>query len=176
MHMDASHNLHGLALPALSRRKFLFTALSLVSLAVVDPWTIARAADGDAGLNTFMQVSKLVSKETLDPVTGAALYQALRQSDQAFDANLNQLAKQMAATPGITIEALAEKLDNTKQAALRDTLNKVVSAWYLGVVGFQTYAYESALMFRVTDDVLSPPSYVRRGPLYWAKSTNLPSN
>jgi hypothetical protein len=176
MHMNASHDLHGLALPALSRRKFLFTALSLAALVVVDPWTMARAADGDAGLNTFMQVSKLVSKEVLDPVTGAALYQALRQGDQAFDTNLSELARQIAATPGITIEALAEKLDNNKQTALRDTLNKVVSAWYLGVVGFQTYAYESALMFRVTDDVLSPPSYVRRGPLYWADSTNLPSH
>ena len=174
--MDALHDSHGLALPTLSRRKFLFTALSLASLAVVDPWAIAHAAGSDAGLNTFMQVSRLVSKEPLDPVTGSALYQALRQSDQAFDAHLNELARQIAAAPGIAIEALAEKLDDNKQAGLRDTLSKVVSAWYLGVVGFRTYAYESALMFRVTDDVLSPPSYVRRGPLYWARSTDLPSN
>jgi hypothetical protein len=176
MHMDASHGLSGLVRPTLSRRKFLVTALSLASLAIVDPWAMAHAADDDAGLSAFMRVSALVSKESLDPVTGAALYQALRQGNQGFDASLNELAGLIAAAPGITIETLAQKLDDNKQAAWRDTLNQVVSAWYLGVVGFRTYAYESALMFRATDDVLSPPSYVRRGPLYWAKSIDLPSH
>lgn len=174
--MNASFIPHHHGLPGISRRKFLFTALSLAALAVVDPLAVVHAAQGNAGLDTFMQVSKRISKESLDPVTGAALYQALRQEDQDFDASLDQLAKQIAAKPGMTIEALAENLDKTKQTALRDTLNKVVSAWYLGVVGFRTYAYESALMFRLTDDVLSPPSYVRRGPLYWADSNSLPSN
>lgn len=174
--MDASHIQHDHYLPCISRRTFLFTALSLVSLTAVDPLSIVHAAQRDAGLDTFMQVSKLVSKESLDPVTGAALYQALRQADQDFDANLSKLAKQIAARSGITVEALVENLDNTRQTVLRDTLNKVVSAWYLGVVGFRTFAYESALMFRMTDDVLSPPSYVRRGPLYWANSIHLPSH
>lgn len=174
--MDASCMPPDHGLRNVSRRKFLFTALSLASLAAVDPWAVARVAQGDAGLDRFMQVSRRVSKETLNPVTGAALYQALRQEDQDFDANLSKLAQQLAAKPGMTIEALAENLDSTRQAALRNTLNKVISAWYLGVVGFRTYAYESALMFRLTDDVLSPPSYVRRGPLYWVNSISLPSN
>ncbi|GAB2569420.1 hypothetical protein GCM10027066_10090 [Dyella jejuensis] len=123
-----------------------------------------------------MRVSKLVSKDASNPMTGAALYQALKRSDREFDANLGRLVTWIASTPGTTIEALAESLDGGRQAVMRDTLNKIVSAWYLGVVGFQTCAYESALMFRPTDDVLSPPSYVRRGPLYWAASIQLPPN
>jgi hypothetical protein len=175
--MDASSNTHDRLLTKTGRRKFVFATLSLASLAVVDLWADvhANAAAEDTGTNTFMQVSRLVSSKTLNPVTGAALYQALSQADRNFDANLAALAKQIAATPAITIEALADDLDRNQQTALRDTLNKIVSAWYLGVVGFRTYAYQTALMFSVVGDVLSPPSYVRRGPLYWTTSTSLPS-
>jgi hypothetical protein len=70
---------------------------------------------------------------------------------------------------------LAETLDRQQRVSLRCTLNQIVSAWYLGVVRYRTYAYESAWMFRPVADVLSPPSYVRRGPLYWAHA-QLPSH
>jgi hypothetical protein len=174
MHMDASSNRHGESVVNVSRRKFLFTALSLASLAVTAPLAIVHATGDDAGLNAFMQVSRLISVKATQVVTGAALYLALKQSDQDFDIRLNMLTRQMVATPGITTEALAENLDRTGQTDLRNTLNKMVSAWYLGVVGFKTYAYEGALMFGVVDDVLCPPSYVRGAPLYWVNSTYLP--
>jgi hypothetical protein len=174
MHMDASSNRPGGMPASVSRRKFIVTALSLASLAAVDPWAVVKAAGNDAGVDVFMQVSRLVSPKASNAVTGAALYQALKQGEPDFDGHLNLLAKQMAATPGITIDALADKLDQDKQTALRDTLNKIVSAWYLGVVGFKTYAYEGALMFGLVDDVLCAPSYVRGAPLYWANSTHLP--
>ncbi|WP_322013767.1 sugar dehydrogenase complex small subunit [Paraburkholderia sp. J12] len=159
------------------RRRFVFAAVSLAALGVVDLWSDVHASTATdyTGLDTFMQVSKHVAPKTLSPVTGAALYQALRDGDRNFDANLAALAKQIAASPDLAIEALADELDRNKQTTLRDTLNRITSAWYLGVVGFRTYAYETALMFGVVSDVLSPPSYVRRGPLYWVKSVSLPA-
>jgi hypothetical protein len=62
---------------------------------------------------------------------------------------------------------LAQALDASGEQALRKTLNQIVSAWYLGIVGARTFAYAGALMYRSTADVLSPPSYVHGGPLHW---------
>jgi hypothetical protein len=159
------------------RRKFVLATLSAATLAAFNLWPDghAEAASEDSGTTTFMQVSKLVSPRATNAVTGAALYQALRHEQAEFDANLLMLAKQIDANPGITVESLAEVLEHNGMTGPRDTLNRIVSAWYLGVVGFKTYAYETALMFGVVSDVLSPPSYVRRAPLYWAESTELPS-
>jgi len=148
----------------------VLTACSIAVLSLVEPLAVVRAAEADFNSSAFMTVSRLVAPVTLNPDTGAALYAALKLAEPAFDTNLQALAKLAAATPGISIEALAAKLDDTHQAALRATLNKVVSAWYLGEVGHRTFAYESALMYRPTADVLSPPSYVRGGPLNWAHS------
>lgn len=151
------------------RRGFVLTAFALGALALVDPRTVVHAVDAGFQNSPFMTVSRLVSADTLSLTTGQALYEALK-GKAAFDANLNALAK-LAAAPGMTIETLASQLDDTRQHALRDTLNEIVSAWYLGIVGGRTYAYESALMYRPTADVLSPPSYVRAGPLSWAVAT-----
>ncbi len=164
----------------IDRREFIFTTLAFTVLPLVK-WgdffgaAQARADDGSGRVQAFMRVSKLISPD-INPVTGAALYQALKKADPDFDSKLSALESRAAATPAMTIELLAENLDRNGQKPLRDTLNSIVSAWYLGVVGFQTYAYRDALMFSSVKDVLSPPSYVRRGPLYWAASNGLPSD
>lgn len=177
MHSGHTHTVAPVAPANARRRKFVLATLSAVSLAAANLWSDAGAetSAGSSGTQTFMEVSKLVSPRASNPVTGAALYQALRSEDKAFDANLLALAQHIAANPGMTVESLADLLDHHAQSGPRATLNRIVSAWYLGVVGFHTYAYEKALMFGVVGDVLSPPSYVRRGPLYWASSTGLPS-
>lgn len=162
----------------IDRRKFVLAALSLPVASVIGGMQVraaAVAAARDSASALFMQVSKLVSSNAVNAVTGDALYLALRRSDPAFDANLAALAQRVSAKPDLTVETLAADLDREAQAPLRATLNKIVSAWYLGVVDFQTYAYEKALMFRVVGEVLSPPSYTRGAPLYWAKSSDLPS-
>jgi fructose 5-dehydrogenase small subunit len=151
------------------RRGFVLGAVACAAaLALAKPQAFVFAADADFKTSAFMTVSRLISS-TLDLRTGEALYEALRHTPD-FDADLRALAN-LAAAPGMTIEALAAQLDATQQKALRDTLNEVVAAWYLGIVENRTYAYQSALMYRPTADVLSPPSYVRAGPLSWATST-----
>lgn len=166
--MNALQSLHDDPGPHPGRRKFIVAALSMASLALVDPWAVVHATADATGFSAFMAVSKRISADSPNPITGQALYAALKQSDPNFDTRLDALAAQFAAKPDMTIEALAADLDRSKQTMLRDTLNTIVSAWYLGVVGYRTYAYENAWMFRTTADVLSPPSYVHGGPLSWA--------
>lgn len=161
-------------MPNRGRRTFLLSAMSLAVLAALDPLAIARAvgsAEGDsAALGDFMAVSRLVASGSLDPITGAALCHALQRRDAAFETHLQTLAQHVRAMPGLTVEALAADLDRRGEVAPRAALNQIVSAWYLGVVDDHVYAYEGALMFRVTADVLSPPSYAHGGPLNWAES------
>ena len=53
-----------------------------------------------------------------------------------------------------------------KEAALA-----IISAWYLGVVidesGAEVIAYEQALMYQPTRDVMTIPSYAKSGPNGW---------
>jgi fructose 5-dehydrogenase small subunit len=152
----------------LSRRVFVLSSAALAATALVKPQAIVLASDADFRSSAFMTVSRLVSPAALDLRTARALYDALRKKPD-FDARLQALAK-LASAPGAQIEALAAQLDATGDHALRDTLNGIVSAWYLGIVDNKTYAYHAALMYRPTADVLSPPSYAHAGPLSWAAS------
>ncbi len=135
----------------LSRRGFVLSSVALAAMALVRPQAIVLASDADFRNSAFMTVSRLVSPDASDLPTAQALFGALARKPE-FEAHLQALAK-LAATPGMIIDAL-------HQQALRDTLQDIVSAWYLGIVDNRTYAYRSALMYRPTADVLSPPSYV----------------
>jgi hypothetical protein len=154
-----------------SRRGFILTSAALAALAFTHPPAMLRAADADFRKHPFMVVSHLVSGDTPAPDlrTAQALYAALSRKPD-FDKHLQALAG-LAAAPAMTIETLAAKLDASNQTALRATLGEIVSAWYLGIVDDRTYAYQGALMYRPTADVLSPPSYVHAGPLSWATFT-----
>lgn len=149
-----------------SRRGFVLTSAVIAGLALVKPQAIVFASDADFRSGAFMTISRLVSPDALDVRTAQALYDVLRKKPD-FDANLQALAK-LASAPGIDIDGLAAQLDPMQQHALRNTLNQIVSAWYLGIVDNRTYAYQGALMYRPTADVLSPPSYAHAGPLSWA--------
>jgi fructose 5-dehydrogenase small subunit len=151
------------------RRSFVLTSAALAALALAHPPAMLRAADADFRTHPFMVVSRLVCDATPDLRTAEALYGALSKKVN-FDRQLEALAK-LANARGMSVEALADQLDSTNQTDLRETLNEIVAAWYLGIVGDRTYAYESALMYRATADVLSPPSYVHAGPLSWATLT-----
>jgi hypothetical protein len=153
----------------MSRRGFVLSAAALAALTLAKPQAAVFASDADVEGGAFMTVSRLVSADAPELRTARALYGALKKTPD-FDANLQALAN-LAAVPGTTVETLAAHLDATAQHALRDTLNRIVSAWYLGIVDNRTYAYQGALMYRPTADVLSPPSYVRAGPLSWAAFT-----
>jgi hypothetical protein len=153
----------------ISRRGFVLSSVALATLALVKPQAFVFASDADFQSSAFMNVSRLISADALDLRTGQALYDALSKQPD-FDANLRALAN-LASVAGVTVETLAAQLDATQQHALRETLDQIVSAWYLGIVDNKTYAYQTALMYRPTADVLSPPSYTRAGPLSWATFT-----
>lgn len=162
----------GLKLPTygLTRRRFVTASAAVAALTLVSPWSTSWAVEKLEPEQLFMSVSQLITPAELSPQTGAQLYKALKQSNSALDPHLQALTKIMAATPGISIESLVDSLKASQHQDLLKTLNSMVAAWYTGIVGNRTYAYQTALMYQPTRDVLSPPSYTRGGPLNWASS------
>ena len=152
---------------ATSRRTFLLRAVSTAALAVMAPASMHAAIAQDTYDDDFMRVSHVAVDGPLDVLTGRALHAALQRADAAFDGHLRELAHRIGTLPPTTVESLAQALDASGEQALRKTLNQIVSAWYLGIVGARTFAYAGALMYRSTADVLSPPSYVHGEPLHW---------
>ena len=57
------------------------------------------------------------------------------------------------------------------EGPLKETALAIISAWYLGVVSdapdAEVFAYEYALMYQPTRDVMTIPSYAISGPNAW---------
>ena len=57
------------------------------------------------------------------------------------------------------------------EGPLKETALSIISAWYLGVVSdapdAEVFAYEYALMYQPTRDVMTIPSYAVSGPNGW---------
>lgn len=154
----------------LSRRRFVMASAALATVSLLPSAPASWAAAQIDQLGLFMQVSQLISAEPLSPQTGAALYGALKPGNSALDEHLRVLAKMVTTQANLTIESLVDALKSSQQPQLLATVHSMVAAWYTGIVDHRTYAYEGALMYRPTHDVLSPPSYTRGGPLNWANS------
>lgn len=121
----------------------------------------------------FMALSALLTGAAkLNPRTGARLYSAL--STQAIE-----FEKQAAALWQYSVDHKIKDVDNLAAAvgadsALSLVLHRIVSGWYLGVVGdggvtggAKVIAFEQALMFDQVRDAVVVPTYCRAAPGYW---------
>jgi hypothetical protein len=121
-----------------------------------------------AQIQAFMAASRrLTGKTRLDAELGRRLHAALRAAYPSLDRQIDQLG----VTPGPTEahDALATPGPQT----VRGLEQRVVRAWYLGLVGdgwdARAYAYEAALMYPPVADKVVMQSYCRGAPGYWAK-------
>jgi hypothetical protein len=128
------------------------------------PWSISAAAAAD---DRFMTLSRLLIPHSLDPVIGARIAADLATAVPRLADHLDtllDLARAKQAT--IVEEFFPDAPEDAKATALR-----IISAWYLGVVddvpGARIVAYELALMFKPTSDVMTIPTYAISGPNGW---------
>lgn len=161
-----------------SRRQFLIGTTVLATLSVTGLGALGlahaqtAAANADADFFAFMKLSQyLTGKTTLDVEIGRAILAGLEGDDANARAIIAQINDFVART-NTPANALQSVLDGS-QPALAKLPKKVVTAWYLGVVGTgktaRTVAYEQALMYPPIADVIVMPSYARGVPGYWAK-------
>lgn len=154
---------------ALSRRGLLRGTAALGGLAIAAGLTgPISAVAADDSVASFTQLSEFLTGYTLDPILGARFLAALKKRDADLDASLAALS-QLIKQSGVPNMDGFLALTGT-DPALKKTATKVVSAWYLGVVGepedAELITYADSLMYRPTKGLLTVPSY-GPGPNAW---------
>ncbi|AYD03544.1 sugar dehydrogenase complex small subunit [Neorhizobium sp. NCHU2750] len=152
-----------------SRRSFLRTTAALGGLAMAASLgTPLSAAAADDSVASFTQLSEFLTGYSLDPVLGARFLAALKKRDAHFDASMASLS-QLIKQSGVPNMDGFLALTGT-DPALTKAATKIVSAWYLGVVGdpedAELITYAEALMYRPTKGILPIPTY-GPGPNAW---------
>lgn len=150
----------------------MLATLSVVGLGALSAaHAQAASASTDADFDAFIELSKyLTGKTALDIEIGRAILTGLQGDDASTSATIAQLNAFVARTN--TPANMLQSVLDASQPALAKLPKKVVTAWYLGVVGTgknaRTVAYEQALMYPPIADVIVMPSYARGVPGYWA--------
>ncbi|MET3132021.1 hypothetical protein AAKU55_002291 [Oxalobacteraceae bacterium GrIS 1.11] len=166
--MESSHT------PPSGARRSLLTLLGVAVLGGVPLWmaaaqtapTAAAPPTTPAGAAFLALSAFLIPHARLDARIGQRIYAAFTLQDRAFAAQAAALAD--VARAHANVEALALAADSASQ----DTLRRILSAWYLGVVGSdaagKVLAFDLALMHEQVRDAVAVPSYCNRAPAYWA--------
>ncbi|MBO9686767.1 MAG: hypothetical protein J7598_09145 [Mitsuaria chitosanitabida] len=174
---------------SLSRRSLLEmaslagTALALGGaglLAAREGIAATASAAGDAAAlpaADFLRLSVfLTGGQPLDATLAGRYQAALAKRDPQFGDSTRALLTLIASSKAATIDQLLEAPE------LKDTLRalttRIVSAWYLGIVGqdadAELISYAEALMYRPTKDVLVVPTY-GAGPDSWGEQPASPA-
>jgi hypothetical protein len=146
--------------PATPRRTVLISIASGLILTLSGP-THAQPPSAEEQGN-FLRISEFLTGRTpLDPAEAARLFAALTQDDPNFPHGAGLLVRYVDEhQPDPT--KLQAMLDNDKPG-FEALPRRIVTAWYLGLVGenerARCVAYETALFNVVVADWLKPPSY-----------------
>lgn len=156
----------------LSRRDLLRTTAAAGVLgalglgALLEP--VSEAVAADAAPQAFLQLSSFLTGQPLNPVLGDRFLAALAKRMPNLHADIASLQR-------LIVEGKAADMDAflalpSVDPALMGTVRKIVSAWYLGVVGepedAELITYAEALMYRPTRGILPIPTY-GPGPNAW---------
>ena len=156
----------------LARRELVVGGLFLVgglcALSTL-PALSAPASWSEESSARFMEISSLLIPHRLDKEIG-------RRMGAAMSALNPQLSEQVTELLAIARKNNARIVEDffpdVPEGPLKDTALAIISAWYLGVVtdvpDAEVFAYEYALMYQPTRDVMTIPSYAISGPNGWA--------
>jgi hypothetical protein len=117
----------------------------------------------------FMELSSLLIDHHLDAGVGARLAAAMKLLNPGLDQDIdsiNEIAKKKNA------KIVEDFFADIPDGHLRETALAMIAAWYTGVVAdtsdAEVFAYELALMYQPTRDVMTIPSYAISGPNGWS--------
>jgi fructose 5-dehydrogenase small subunit len=153
----------------LARRKVLVGGLMIGGLAALPTLpVIAATAWSDQSAARFMEISSLLVPHRLNEEVG-------KRMGAAMGALNPSLSQQIDGLLSIAREKNARIVEDffagVPDGPLKETALSIISAWYLGVVtdapDAEVFAYEYALMYQPTRDVMTIPSYAISGPNGW---------
>lgn len=153
----------------ISRRSVLRGSVAMVALAAIGALAgPLPASAADEAQQDFMQLSTFLTGHDLDPVLGSRYFAALQKRNPDLVAQMNALSSAIKQSNAANMDAFLEL--PSIDPKLMETATKIVSAWYLGVVGepedAELIAYGEALMYRPTRGILAIPTY-GPGPDAW---------
>ncbi|QHI96710.1 sorbitol dehydrogenase [Xylophilus rhododendri] len=119
----------------------------------------------------FLRLSEFLTGGKPLQAALATRYQAsLAKHDPKFDEGAVALQQYVAGAKAANIDELLARPDLSEP--LKKSITQIVSAWYLGIVAndddAELIAYNDALMYRPTIDVIVVPSY-GGGPDSWGQ-------
>ncbi|KJM64359.1 hypothetical protein B5M10_02120 [Pluralibacter gergoviae] len=156
---------------AMSRRKVLFSGLVMAAGGVIGT-ALPRFSLADADKNTalFMRVSRLLVNHQLSDAVGVRMLAQLAAEHAELVTELNHLL-------AIASEHHARRVEDFFPAIpageLQDLAYKIIFGWYTGSLKpertAKVFAYEQALTWHTTMDVIAIPSYGISGPNRWQR-------
>ncbi|GBD57871.1 sugar dehydrogenase complex small subunit [Gluconobacter wancherniae] len=162
----------------LSRRRLLaLSGASLAAAALVSRESVNAqdiVTSDHSNVSDFMEFSRFATgHKNLDLAIGSALLLALEAQNNSFPSQMASLRELVSKNGYANVEALEEAIQSNP---LHPVLLSVVKAWYAGVVESGTtakvYAFEKALMYQPSRDVVVIPTYAHDGPNYWVAQPN----
>ena len=124
------------------------------------------AAAVDPGL--FMQLSRLLIQHHLDEAIGTRIATAMAARTPGLAAQVNGL---LAIARGKNATVVEDFFPDIPEGPLKATALAIIHTWYAGVMadapGEQVFAYELALVFQPTHDIMTIPTYAFGKPNSW---------
>jgi fructose 5-dehydrogenase small subunit len=131
------------------------------ALSAPDSWSDEAAA-------RFMEISSLLIPHRLNGEIGKRIGAAMSALNPSLSEQVNAL---LAIAQKKNARIVEDFFPDVPEGPLKETALAVISAWYLGVVSdapnAEVFAYEYALMYQPTRDVMTIPSYAVSAPNGW---------
>lgn len=158
---------------SLARRDFLAGSVVLMGALASSARVVAAPLNASAALPApkFMEVSSLLIDHKLDGDVGARMAAAISSVHPGIEQDIDQILEIAHKNNAKIVEDFFPDLP---EGRLKDTALAIISAWYTGVIvdapGSTVFAFEMALMYQPTRDVMTIPSYAISGPNGWNAS------
>ena len=154
----------------LSRRDVLVGGLFVGGTAALAtlPASAAPPPLSDQSAAQFMEISSLLVPHRLNQVIGKRMGAAMAALNPSLSQQIDGLLSIARQKNARIVE---DFFPDVPDGPLKETALSIISAWYLGVVtdapDAEVFAYEYALMYQPTRDVMTIPSYAISGPNGW---------
>ncbi|WP_349520271.1 sugar dehydrogenase complex small subunit [Bradyrhizobium canariense] len=164
---------------SLARRELLVGGLLVVGIAALPavPAVAAPTSSPDEAAARFMEISSLLVPHRLNAEVGQRMGAAMGALNLSLSQQIDEL---LAIAREKSARVVEDFFADVPDGPLKEAALSIISAWYLGVItdalDAEVFAYEYALMYQPTRDVMTIPSYAISGPNGWTAEAPLLSN
>ena len=160
-------------LPTMSRRDTLVGAVVAVlagGMVASTHTSLALAAVEPSTQDRFMRMSRLLINHQLSPDVGARIVETMAGEYPDLPGMLDAIISIAERNHAAVVEDFFADIPDGE---LKDFAHWVILVWYSGCssekANATVFAYEEALTFKTTSDVVTVPSYGLSGPNRWSQ-------